>query len=62
MRMYAIKYEVIGSRNEREVDFAANSFADAVKQFTEWEQDSNGIKWTYNESAINSIEPFGKAW
>lgn len=53
--MWEIEYEVFGLHRTSNVTFWAKTITDAIKQFCEWEQDTNGIKWTYNESAIVSI-------
>ena len=56
MKNYIINYEVAGSRLIDWVCFPADSISEAVKLFTEWEQNTCGIKWTYNERAIVSIK------
>lgn len=53
---FIIRYEVVGSRRIDNVGFMAKNIADAVSQFVNWEQNTNGFKWTYNEEAIVSIE------
>ena len=53
---YVISYEVVGSRRIDSVGFMAKNIADAVDQFTNWEQNTNGFKWTYNEDAIVRID------
>lgn len=58
MKNYKISYEVFGSRKIDWICFGASSISEAVKDFTEWEQNTCGIRWTYNESAIVKIEIF----
>ena len=53
---YVISYEVVGNRRIDTVGFMAKNIADAVEQFTNWEQNTNGFKWTYNEDAIVRID------
>ena len=53
---YVISYEVVGSRRIDTVGFMAKNIADAVTQFTSWEQNTNGFRWNYNENAIIKIE------
>lgn len=53
---YVISYEVVGSRRIDTVGFMAKNTADAVEQFTNWEQNTRGFKWTYNEDAIVRID------
>ena len=53
---YVISYEVVGSRRIDTVGFMAKNIADAVDQFTDWEQNTNGFKWAYNEDAIVRID------
>lgn len=53
---YVISYEVVGTRRIDTVGFMSKNIADAVEQFINWEQNTNGFKWTYNEGAIISIE------
>ena len=53
---YVISYEVVGSRRIDTVGFMAKNIADAVEQFTNWVQNTNGFKWTYNEDAIVRID------
>lgn len=53
---YVISYEIVGNRRIDTVGFMAKNIADAVEQFTNWEQNTNGFKWTYNEDAIVRIE------
>ena len=53
---YVISYEVVGNRRIDTVGFMAKNIADAVDQFINWEQNTNGFKWTYNEDAIVRID------
>ena len=53
---YVISYEVVGNRRIDTIGFMAKNIADAVDQFTSWEQKTNGFKWTYNEDAIVRID------
>ena len=53
---YVISYEVVCGRRIDTVGFMAKNIADAVAQFTDWEQNTNGFRWNYNEDAITKIE------
>lgn len=55
-KYYTISYQVIGKRRIDTVDFWAKNISDAVAQFTAWEQNTKGFRWTYNEEAIVKIE------